>query len=471
VTATALHELTLREVGDLIAAGEVSPVDATRDCLERIEAIDPQLSSFITVAADSALQAAEAAEKAIAAGYRLGPLQGVPIAIKDLIDTAGIRTTGGGRLEPDRVPERDATVVHRLRRAGSILLGKLNLHEYAYGVTTDNPHYGRARNPWNLERSPGGSSGGSGAAVAARLCFGALGTDTGCSVRLPASYNGIAGIRPSIGRISNHGVGVLAWTLDTVGPMCRTVEDCAIMFGAIAGHDPHDPQSAATPVPDYSATLERGLEGVRVAVLADFSLSGLQAGVERCVSDAVAELERGGAVVREVPVQDLEPSISALLTVDIAEPAAYHAEWLRRQPQDYGEDVRTLLEAGELYLASHYIQAQRYRSLIREQFTRILEDFEAVATPTVPFTAPEIGVTEVRLEDGQVLDLIPAVMRYNAIPPLTGQPALSVPCGFSDDGMPVGLQLIGSAFDEAMLFRIGHAYQQRTDWHVRAPAL
>jgi aspartyl-tRNA(Asn)/glutamyl-tRNA(Gln) amidotransferase subunit A len=468
-TATALHELTLREVGDKIAARDVSPVEVTRACLERIEAVDERLGSFITVAADSALQAAEAAEKAIGAGYRLGPLQGVPIAIKDLIDTAGILTTGGGRLEPDRVPERDATVVHRLRRAGSILLGKLNLHEYAYGVTTDNPHHGRCHNPWNLDRSPGGSSGGSGASVAARLCYGALGTDTGCSVRLPASYNGIAGIRPSIGRISNHGVGVLAWTLDTVGPMCRTVEDCAIMFGAIAGHDTNDPQSAATPVPDYGATLNRGLEGVRIAVLSDFSLSGLQAGVEHCVSDAIAELERGGAIVREVPAQDLGPHISALLTVDIAEPAAYHAEWLREQPEAYGDDVRALLEAGELYLASHYIQAQRYRALIRDQFTRVLEDFEAIATPTVPFTAPEIGALQVRLEDGEVLDLIPAVMKYNAIPPLTGQPALSVPCGFSDDGMPVGLQLIGSAFDEATLFRIGHAYQQRTGWHDKAP--
>jgi aspartyl-tRNA(Asn)/glutamyl-tRNA(Gln) amidotransferase subunit A len=371
----------------------------------------------------------------------------------------------------DFVPDEDATIATRCRAAGAIFMGRLNMHEFAYGVTTNNPHFGAARNPWDTGRTPGGSSGGSGAAVAARLCVGAIGTDTGCSVRLPAAFNGIAGIRPTIGRVSNAGITPLAWTLDTAGPMCRTVEDCALMLAAIAGFDPADRQTASVPVPDYGAEIARGLEGVRIALIEDFSLTGLQAGVASAMKAAVTELEAGGAHVREVPMENLEPSISALMTVDVAEPAAYHAAWLRERPEDYGDDVRALLEAGELYLATHYIQAQRYRTLLRDQFDDVLRDNDAILTPTVPFTAPEVGAVEVTLESGETLDIISAVMRYNALPPLAGLPALSVPCGFADDGLPVGMQLIGRAFDEGMLFRIGHAYERATDWHQRAPSL
>jgi aspartyl-tRNA(Asn)/glutamyl-tRNA(Gln) amidotransferase subunit A len=298
-----------------------------------------------------------------------------------------------------------------------------------------------------------------------------VGTDTGCSVRLPAAFNGIAGIRPTIGRVSNFGITPLAWTLDTAGPMCRTVEDCALMLGAMAGYDSRDRQTANVPVPDYRAELERGLDGVRIALIEDFTLAGLQSGVEGAVQAAIAELESAGARIREVAMENLEPSISALLTVDIAEPSAYHAAWLRERPQDYGGDVRMLLEAGELYLATHYIQAQRYRTVLRDQFADVLHDFDAILTPTVPFTAPPVGATAVTLEAGEELDIITAVMRYNALPPLVGMPALSVPCGFSDDGLPVGMQLIGRPFDEATLLRLGHGYQGLTEWHLRAPEL
>jgi aspartyl-tRNA(Asn)/glutamyl-tRNA(Gln) amidotransferase subunit A len=253
--------------------------------------------------------------------------------------------------------------------------------------------------------------------------------------------------------------------------MCRTVEDCALMLAAIAGFDPADRQTANVPVPDYRVELARGLEGVRIAVIDDFTLTGLQAGVESAITAAIAELETGGAQIREVPMENLEPSISALMTVDVAEPAAYHAAWLREQPEDYGDDVRALLEAGELYLATHYIQAQRYRTVLRDQFDDVLRDVDAILTPTVPFTAPEVGAVEVTLESGETHDIISAVMRYNALPPLVGLPALSVPCGFADDGLPVGMQLIGRAFDEGTLFRIGHAYERATDWHQRAPSL
>ena len=467
-----LTGLTLRELGDRIAARDVSSVEAVDATLERIEAVDPKLSAFVAVKGEEARKAAEGAEASIAAGYHLGPLHGVPIALKDLVGVRGEVSSAGSKVLADHVPDEDSTIAANLRAAGAIFIGRLNMHEFAYGVTTRNPHYGTARNPWDTERTPGGSSGGSGAAVAARLCFGAIGTDTGCSVRLPAAWCGIAGIRPTIGRVSNYGITPLAWTLDTAGPMCRTVEDCSLMFGPMAGYDSRDRQTANVPVPDYRDELGRGLEGTRVAVIKDFTLTGQQAGVRVAMEAAIAELKAGGAEVREVGVDHLELATSALLTVDVAEPAAYHAEWLRERPEDYGIDVRSLLEAGELYLATHYIQAQRYRTVLRDQFAEILRDADAILTPTVPFTAPQIGATDVVMEAGELFDLEAAVMRYNALPPLAGMPALSVPCGFSEeDGLPVGMQLIGSAFNEATLFRIGHGYQQLTDWHTREPEL
>jgi aspartyl-tRNA(Asn)/glutamyl-tRNA(Gln) amidotransferase subunit A len=469
--AADLTELGLREAGERIAEGELSPVELVDSTLRRIEEVDPQLGSYVLVSAEQAMAAARAAEASIAAGYHLGPLHGTTIALKDLVGVRGEVSSAGSKVLQDFVPTEDATIAARLRAAGAIFVGRLNMHEFAYGVTTDNPHYGAARNPWDTGRTPGGSSGGSGAAVAARLCCGAIGTDTGCSIRLPAAFNGIAGIRPTIGRVSNHGITPLAWTLDTAGPMCRTVEDCALMLGAIAGFDAKDRQTAGVPVPNYVDGLDRGLEGMRIALIEDFTLTGLQAGVAGAVEAAIHELEAGGAQVREVAMTDLEPSISALLTVDIAEPAAYHAAWLRERPQDYGDDVRALLEVGELYLATHYIQAQRYRTLLRDQFDDVLRDVDAILTPTVPFTAPPVGATDVTLESGETLDIISAVMRYNALPPLVGLPALSVPCGFADDGLPVGMQLIGRAFDEGTLFRIGHGYQRLTTWHQKAPSL
>lgn len=468
-----LPSLGLVQVASLFERREVSPVEATESLLKRIDTVGGTVNAYISVLAEQAVATARTAEAAIVAGSYLGPLHGVPIALKDNIDTRGVRTTAGSKIRADFVPEQDATVAERLRAAGAVIIGKLNMHEFAYGVTTNNPHYGAARNPWNTGRTPGGSSGGGGAAVAARLCYGALGTDTGCSVRLPAAFNGIVGIRPSIGRVSNHGIVPLAWTLDTCGPMTRSVEDCAAMLQVIAGYDRRDAQTTNVPVPDYAARLERGLRGVRLALVKDFSLTGVQDDVAEGVQAAVDVLREGGASVTEVEIPDLDPTIfiSALLTVDIAEPAAYHAEWIRSRPGDYGADVRTLLEAGDLYLASHYIQAQRYRTFITERFRDVLEDVDAIVTPTVPFTAPRVGETEVVLESGESLGIIPAVMRYNALPPLTGMPGLSIPCGFARDGLPIGIQFIGRAFDEATLFRVGHAYQRATDWHLREPAL
>lgn len=470
MTGDELLDLEITQVASLVERKEVSPVELTRITLDAIAARDPALTAFITVTPESALQAAGAAEKAVAAGYYLGPLHGVPLAIKDIVAVSGVRSTSGSKILADHVPTEDATVTARLRAAGAIFVGKLNMHEFAFGVTTENPHYGFTKNPWNLDHSPGGSSGGSGSAVAARLCFGALGTDTGCSIRLPASYCGISGIRPSIGRVSNHGIGTLAWTLDTVGPMARSAADCAAMLSAVAGYDPRDHQSSRQPLPASAEYLDRGLAGLRLGLIKDYSLEGLQPDVLTAFDKALSVLGDAGATIREVPIPDLDLAISALMTIDIAEPAAYHAQWLRERPQDYGDDLRILLEQGEMYTATQYIQAQRYRTLLHRSFADALVDLDAILTPTVPYTAPPIGDRTVSI-GGKDVELIDAIMRYNALPPLTGMPAISIPCGFSRDGLPIGMQVIGKAFDEPMVLRIAHGYQQQTDWHRRRPPL
>ncbi len=369
------------------------------------------------------------------------------------------------------MPDEDATVTARLKRAGAIIVGKTNMHEFAWGGTTDNPHYGTCRNPWNPERFPAGSSGGSGVAVAARTCLGALGTDTGGSIRLPSAVNGIVGIRPTIGRVSNHNVVPLAWTMDTVSPMTRTVEDCITMFEVVAGYDPLDPHSGQVPLSDYRAEMRRGMRGLRIGLVRDYSLTHVQKAVGDAVRDALKTMERLGAQIEEIPMPSIHGNISAQLTIESCEPSTYHQEWLRTRPQDYGLDVRTLLEMGEMYLATHYLQAQRYRSVLREEFLAGFKHVDVFVTPTLPFTATPCGATEVVIENNRKEDMLSAIMQFTGVPSLAGLPALSLPVGFDPDGMPVGMQIIGPPFEEGTLFRMGHAYQGETDWHMRAPKL
>jgi aspartyl-tRNA(Asn)/glutamyl-tRNA(Gln) amidotransferase subunit A len=468
---TDMLDLTISEAASRLDCRALSPVELTEAALQRIAVVDKTLNAYITVCGEQARAVAQAAEKMIGAGYHLGPLHGIPIAIKDNIYTRGVRTTAGSKILADFVPAEDATVTSRLRRAGAVIIGKTNLHEFAWGGTTDNPHYGTCRNPWNPERFPAGSSGGSGAAVAARTCLGALGTDTGGSIRLPSSVNGIVGIRPTIGRVSNHNVIPLAWTMDTVSPMTRTVEDCVIMFDIIAGHDPLDDHSAQVPVPDDRGQLARGVRGLRVGVIRDYSLAHVQPAVGATVRVALETLESLGAEVEEIAMPSIQGNISAQLTIESCEPSTYHQEWLRTRGADYGEDVRTLLELGEMYLATHYLQAQRYRSVLRKEFLEGFQRVDAFVTPTLPFTATPCGATKVVIENGREEDMLSAIMQFTGVPSLAGLPALSIPVGFDDDGMPIGMQVIGRPFDEGTLFRLGHAYQSATDWHTRAPRL
>src|ERR671933_809986 len=427
ITHSDLRNVSLSEAARLVGSKEVSPVELVDCCLERIAAVNDRLKAYITVYDEQARQVARAAEAMIIAGHRLGPLHGVPIALKDNIALQGLRTTAGSKVLADWVPDEDATVAARLKGAGAIFIGKTNMHEFAWGGTTDNPHYGTCRNPWDDERFPAGSSGGSGVAVAARTCYGALGTDTGGSIRLPSAINGIVGIRPTIGRVSNHGVIPLAWSMDTVGPMARSVEDCALMFNVIAGHDP--------------------------------------------VRHALATLEGLGATVVDVEIAPIHGNISAQLTIEAAEPSTYHQGWLRERPDAYGDDVRSLLEIGERLLATHYIQAQRYRRLLRREFLDAFKSVDVFICPSLPFTATRVRETTVVIENGVAEDMLSAIMQFTGVPSLTGLPSLNVPCGFDADGLPVGMQLIGRPFDETTLFRVGAAFQSVTDVHTRGPAL
>lgn len=467
-----LHELGLAESARLIAEKKLSPVELTGALLDRMERFGESLAAFVSVHRDEAMQIADASESMLKAGYNIGPLHGVPIAIKDNIALAGRATSAGSKILQNRVADEDAEVVRKLKSAGANLLANTNMHEFAWGATSENPHYGAVRNPWDLQRIASGSSGGSGAAVAARLVPAALGTDTGGSIRLPSGVNGISGIRPTIGRVSNRGIIPLAWSMDTCGPMTRSAEDCALLLQVIAGADPQDSSTAEVPVGDYMKELDRGVSGLTVGIVPDYFFKQVQPAVLKATQDALEVFKSLGARVVELSIKDLDANISALMTIESAEPSAYHQRWMRECPDQYGENVRFMFEQGELYLASHYIQAQRFRTILRERF---LEKFagqvDLFVLPTLPFTAPIIGTAEIELEPGVVKPTLEAIMRFTGIASVTGLPALSIPSGFDGQGLPIGLQLLGRPFDEGTLFRVGHAFQKATDHHLRQPHL
>jgi aspartyl-tRNA(Asn)/glutamyl-tRNA(Gln) amidotransferase subunit A len=466
-----LLELTLSQAARLVRERKVSPVELVGASLARIRQHDGVLKSFITVFEEQAMQVARAAELLSGAGHELGPLQGVPIALKDNIAVRGTRTTAGSKVLADWLPEADATVATRLRQAGAVFIGKTNMHEFAWGGTSANPHYGAVRNPWDTDRFPAGSSGGSAVAVAARLCFGAIGTDTGGSIRLPSAVNGIVGLRPTYGRVSNHGVVPLAWSMDTVGPMTRTVEDCALMFGAIAGFDAKDAGSAQRATDDCLKDLADGCRQLRIGVVPGYFFEHLQAPVHDAVKEALATFVDLGAQLVDVDIRNIHGNISAQLTIESAEPSTYHQRTLRDRPQDYGDDVRTLLETGELLLATHYLQAQRYRALLRAEFLDAFRSVDVFVCPSLPFAATPLGETTVEIVPGQPEDMLSAIMQFTGVASLTGLPSLNVPCGFDPDGLPIGMQLIGRPFAEATLLRAGHAFQLATAFHRRAPVL
>jgi aspartyl-tRNA(Asn)/glutamyl-tRNA(Gln) amidotransferase subunit A len=467
--SSRLPFLSITQAADLLRSKQVSPVELTQAVLNRIGRIDKKINAYITVTGDQALEAARRAEQAMRAGEYLGPLHGIPIALKDNFWTAGTATTAGSKILRDFVPTQDATVVRRLKEAGVVLLGKLNMHEFAWGATTDNPHYGPTRNPWDVERIPAGSSGGSGAALAADLCLGATGSDTGGSIRHPAAVCGIVGFKPTYGRVSLYGIVPLAWSLDHAGPMTKTVKDAALMLQVMAGYDPADPFCADVAVPEYSSTLDQGVRGLRIGVYHDFFFTHIQEGTRVAVEAALKTLGQLGADIVEVELPHIRHAYDTELTILYPESSTYHRDWLRNRPDDYGTDVRTNIEVGEFHLATQYIRAQRVRRLIRDEFVSIFRKVDALVTPTLPITATKIGAMTCVI-DGREEDLHGNIIRFTAPFNVIGVPTLSVPCGFSE-GLPVGMQVIGKPWDEPSVLRIGHAYQQATDWHTRRPEL
>jgi aspartyl-tRNA(Asn)/glutamyl-tRNA(Gln) amidotransferase subunit A len=463
-----LTRLSIAEAADRIRRREISPVELTRAYLDRIERLDRDFRAYITLLPAEALAAAAAAEQAVGRGEYRGPLHGIPIALKDLVLTRGIRTTCGSQILKDWVPETDATVYRRLMEAGAILLGKLNMHEFAYGPTGVNPHYGTPRNPWGSDRMPGGSSSGSGVAVGANLCAGGLGTDSGGSIRIPASLCGIVGLKPTYGRVSRAGVLPLAWSLDHVGPMTRTVTDAALLLQALAGRDPADPSTADVPVPDYRAALSGGVRGLRLGMPKTAFFDKLDAEVRSAVLAAAQALEGLGVGVEEIPLPKMPHAGPAVFAIISAESMAYHEPYLKSRAAEYGADVRIRLLTGQFLLASQYLKAQRARQVIRAELDAALTRVDAMLLPTTPIPAPRIEDRTVTV-DGVSEDPRAWLTRCTRPINLTGHPALSVPCGLTAGGLPIGLQLVGRHFDESMLLRIGAAYEAVSPLRGRRP--
>lgn len=442
---------------------EISPVELTKLALKRIEHHDGALNSFITVMTNEALADAKAAEQTIGKGGYLGPMHGIPVAVKDLYATKGTETTYGSPLFAGWVPDHDAAVVERLRAAGAIILGKTNLHELAYGTTSANPHYGPVHNPWKSGYHPGGSSGGSAAAVAGGFAPMALGSDTGASIRQPAACCGIVGIKPTFGRVSKFGCLPLAWSMDHAGPLNRSVMDAALTLNVLAGHDPRDPCSVDRAIPDFTSSLGENLRGKRIAIVRKFFSDEGDPEVHAAIEDVLPVLESLGAQISEIELPHIEDAFKAGTLTIVIEGATYHADRLRERPEGFSPQCKADLELGHFYKATDYLQAQRLRRHLMNEVAKVMAPLDGLIMPTAPITATPI--------EGNPADH-PVYRVRNTIPfNFLSLPAISLPCGFSTEGLPIGLQIVGKAFDEAGILEIAHAYEQATDWHQRHPVL
>ena len=466
--------LDLSEASAAVADGRVTSVALTENALRRIEDLNGRLNCFIRIDAAEALASARERDRELAAGRSRGPLHGIPLAHKDMFDRAGHVSTGGTKILRDRVAQDTSTVLERLDAAGAVDLGGLNMSEFAAGPTGHNVHYGPCRNAYNQDRVSGGSSSGSGTAVAARLVYGALGSDTGGSIRLPAAANGIVGLKATYGRVSRHGAVARSWSLDHIGPLARTVRDAALIFQAVAGPDPRDPTTAhQLPVALPEFREDHDLDGLRVGVPGDEILEVIHPEIRAALDESLKVLERLGATLAPVSLPDLRPLYSAAETIIKSEAAAMHRRWLASRPQDYAANVRVRIEAGLVIPAAQYIDALRLRThFTRDFLCTTMDGVDLLHLPTIPFPVPRIDDTDVEAASGeQVLEVVSGMTRFTRPISLLGLPSLNLPCGFSSDGLPIGYQLIGRPFAEVGLFTAGHAYQRATDFHRHAPAV
>ena len=488
-----LHDLTLEQAHALLQRGEISSVELTQALLDRIAVKDKEISAYLTVTAEGAIAAARQADARRVAGEET-PLLGIPIAIKDIIHIRGVPTTCGSRILEGFVPAFSATVIHRLQAAGAVLLGKTNTDEFAMGSSTENSAYFTTRNPWSLERVPGGSSGGSAAAVSGRMAFAALGSDTGGSVRQPAAFCGAVGIKPTYGRVSRYGLVAFASSLDQIGPIARNVMDAAILLGVIAGHDPRDSTSSKALVPDYQAARwgpagpGGGLNGLRVGIPAEYFVPGMQPRVTAAVREAIATLEKLGAEIIEISLPHTKYALPAYYLIAPAEASANLARYdgmryglcvlgqdvgntyEQTRAQGFGAEVTRRIMLGTFalragYYDAYYLKAQKARTLIRQDFDAAFERVDVIATPTTPTTAFRVGEKMDNPREMYLADVFTLSMN------LAGICGLSLPCGFDDQSLPIGLQLMGPALGEVVVLQAAHAYEQATGWHKERPAL
>jgi len=457
---TDLHYLSLAEVSRRLGAREISSVEVTRALLDRIAQVDGRLKSYATVTGERALADAARADGEIAAGKRRGPLHGVPVAVKDLCDTAGIATAAGMAIHRDRVPAKDATVVARLAAAGAVILGKLQMTEGAYGA--HHPSIPAPLNPWNETYWTGSSSSGSGAATAAGLCFASLGSDTGGSIRFPSTMCGLSGLKPSWGRVSRAGVFPLAESLDHIGPMTRSALDAALVLGAIAGLDPDDPTTSPAPVPDYAATIDRGVRGLRIGV--PTNLIGMDADSRSALDGAIAALAAAGGSMVEIVLPPLDRPTMQWLSLCGAEAALAHKKTYPARAAEYGPVLAGLLEAGRKVSALDLVRLQLGRARLTGELNRLMATVDLLLMPVMGIATLSIAGSASRTPE-----TVAARLRYTAPFDMSGHPTLTLPGGFTADGMPAGFQIVGRAFDEATILAAGHAYQSATGWHLKRP--
>jgi aspartyl-tRNA(Asn)/glutamyl-tRNA(Gln) amidotransferase subunit A len=467
-TEPALMSLTA--VAKAIAQKRFSSREATQSCLERIAQWQPRLNAFMAIEADAALAAADAADAALAKGTHLGALHGVPMAHKDMYYDAGKVVTCGSKIRRDFVATTTSTALQRLKDAGTVRLGSLQMVEFAYGPTGHNSHYGPVHNPWGLDHITGGSSSGSGAAVAARLTFAALGSDTGGSIRMPAHFCGVTGLKTTVGRISRAGAMPLSQSLDTVGPLARSAEDCALLLGLMAGADPDDPTAVAGPLPDYAAATREPIKGLTIGVPTAFYVDDLDPEVAAILDETIAVLKREGANIVQVELPDQRQLTAACQLVLAVEAAAFHKRWLIERPQDYGPQVLMRLQNGLAIPGVSYLEAIRWRGPALAAHLAAVAGVDAVIAPVAPVAAPTIAESDVG-NSPDAESVIQRLTRFTRPVNYLGLPSLSIPTGFTRGGLPVGMQLVGRSFDEATLLRIGAAFQRATDFHERVPRL
>jgi len=460
--------LSLTEVAQAIAQKRFSSREVTKSCLDRIAQWQPRLNAFLAIEPDEALAAADAADAALAKGSAGGALHGVPLAHKDMYYDAGKIVTCGSKIRRDFVATSTSTALQRLKDAGTIRLGSLQMVEFAYGPTGHNTHYGAVHNPWGLDHITGGSSSGSGSAVAARLTFAALGSDTGGSIRMPAHFCGVTGLKTTYGRISRAGAMPLSQSLDTVGPLARTAEDCALLLGLMAGADANDPTAAAEPVPDYVAATRESITGLTIGVPSAFYVDDLDPEVERILDETISVLKREGANIVQVELPDQRQLTAAAQLVVAVEASAFHKRWLIERPQDYGPQVLMRLQNGFAIPGVSYLEAMRWRGPALAAYLAAVAGTDAVIVPGAPVPAPTLAESDVgNGPDAEAV--IQRLTRFTRPINYLGLPSLAIPSGFTKTGLPVGMQLIGRSFDEAMLLRIGAAFQRATNFHDKRP--